>query len=112
MVGRARSADHDFRHASKPKQPNKPKLDDAETIILMASVNKEDGIALHVPDRIKAPADQIARKIRRLTKLSLLQEVPAKLEDELWRKTVDDRHLTLKISRWPLNRSASKFPRS
>jgi len=77
---------------------SKPKLDDAETIILMAAANREDGIALPVPDSITAPADQVARKIKRLIRLSLLEEEPAKLENGLWRKSADDRHLTLKVT--------------
>ena len=40
----------------------KPKLDDAETIILMAAANREDGIALPVPDTITASAEQVARR--------------------------------------------------
>ncbi len=88
---------HNSEALTKPKRTGKPKLDDAETIILMAAANREDGIALPVPDSISAPADQVARKIRRLIKLSLLQEAPAKLEDGLWRKSADDRYLTLKI---------------
>jgi hypothetical protein len=78
--------------------PGKPRLDDAETIILMAAANRENGIALPAPDSISAPAEQVARRIKRLIKLSLLHEVPAKLEDGLWRKSDDDRHLTLKIT--------------
>src|SRR5438874_1177582 len=79
-------------------QTSKPKLDDAETIILMAAAKRDDGIALPVPDSITAPADQVARKIKRLIRLSLLEEVPAKLENSLWRKSADDRHLTLKVT--------------
>jgi len=89
---------HDLDISSKSNRTGKPKLDDAETIILMAAANREDGIALPFPDSISAPADQVARKIKRLIKLSFLQEVPAKLEDGLWRKSADDRHLTLKIT--------------
>jgi hypothetical protein len=84
--------------SSKSNQTNKPKLDDAEIIILMAAAKREDGIALPVPDSISAPAEQVARKIRRLIKLSLLHEIPHKLGDGLWRKSDDDRHLTLKIT--------------
>ena len=76
----------------------KPKLDDAETIILMAAANREDGVALPVPDSITASPEQVARKIKRLIRLSLLEEVPAKLENGLWRKSADDRHLTLKVT--------------
>jgi hypothetical protein len=64
----------------------------------MAATNREDGIALPLPNSSSAPADQVARKIKRLVKLSLLQEVPAKLEDALWRKSADDRHLTLTLT--------------
>ena len=77
---------------------SKPKLDDAETTILMAAANREDGVALPVPDSITASPDQVARKIKRLIRLSLLEEVPAKLENGLWRKSADDRHLTLKVT--------------
>ena len=83
---------------TKPFTSGKPRLDDAETIILMAAANREDGIALPIPDSVTASTDQVARRIKRLIKLSLLQEVPAKLEDSLWRKSADDRHLTLKIT--------------
>ena len=71
---------------------------DAETTILMGAANREDGIALPVPESITASAEQVARKIKRLIKLSLLQEATAKLGDGLWRKSDDDRHLTLKIT--------------
>src|SRR5205823_2101122 len=77
---------HDLDISSKSNRTGRPKLDDAETIILMAGANREDGVALPLPDSISAPADQIARKIKRLIKLSFLQEVPAKLEDG-WRTT-------------------------
>jgi len=83
---------------TKSDRKPQPKLDDAETIILMAAVNRDDGMALPVPDSITASADQVARKIKRLIKLSFLEEVPAKLEDGLWRKSADDRHLTLKVT--------------
>src|SRR5438874_3767054 len=89
---------HNPETLAKSNRTGKPKLDDAETILLMAAANREDGVALPVPDSISAPADQIALKIKRLIKLSFLQEVPAKLEDGLWRKSADDRHLTLKIT--------------
>ena len=46
----------------------------------MAAANREDGIALPVTDSITAPAEQVARKIKRLIKLALLEEVPAKFE--------------------------------
>src|SRR5207253_6093957 len=81
--------------SAESNRAGKPKLDDAETIILMAAANREDGIALPIPDSVTASTDQVARRIKRLIKLSLLQEVPAKLEDSLWRKSADDRHLTL-----------------
>ena len=83
---------------TQSNRPSPPKLDDAESIILIAAANRKDGIALPVPESITAPADRVARKIKRLIKLSLLAEVPAKLEDGLWRKSADDRHLTLKIT--------------
>jgi len=83
---------------TKSDRKPQPKLDDAETIILMAAVNRDDRMALPVPDSITASADQVARKIKRLIKLSFLEEVPAKLEDGLWRKSEDDRHLTLKVT--------------
>ena len=83
---------------TKSDRKHKSKLDDAETIILVAAANREDGIALPAPDSIRAPAEQVTRKIKRLIKLALLEEVPAKLEDGLWRKSEDDRHLTLKIT--------------
>ena len=89
---------HDLDISSKSNRTGKPKFDDAETIILMAAANREDGVALPLPDSISASADQIARKIKRLIKLSLVHETPAKLEDGLWRKSTDDRHLTLKIT--------------
>jgi hypothetical protein len=89
---------HNPDSSPKPNRSGKPRLDDAETIILMAAANRDDGVAFPVPDRISAPPEQIARKIKRLIKLSLLQEIPAKLEDGLWRKSTDDRHLTLKIT--------------
>ena len=50
---------------TQSNRASKPKLDDAETIILMAAANREDGVALPVPDSISAHADQIARKIKR-----------------------------------------------
>jgi hypothetical protein len=87
--------------ASTPAQSSrksKPKLDDAETIILMAAANREDGIALPVPASINAPPEQVARKLKRLVKQALLEEVPAKLEDGLWQKNADDHRLTLKIT--------------
>src|SRR5437588_958788 len=89
---------HNAGAQTKSNRTGKPKLDDAETIILMAAAKREDGVAVPVPDSISAPADQIARKIKRLIKLSFLQEVTAKLEDGLWRKSADHRHLTLKIT--------------
>src|SRR5207248_6924535 len=89
---------HNLPISSKSNRTGKPKLDDAETIILMAAANREDGVALPVPDRITASPDQVARKIKRLIRLSLLEEVPAKLENGLWRKSTDDRHLTLKVT--------------
>ena len=68
--------------ADNPTQnrTGKPTLDHAETIILMAAANRKDGIALPILDSITAPADHVARKIKRLTKLSLLRELPAKLK--------------------------------
>ena len=60
---------HKSNASTKSNIPGKPRLDDAETIILMAAANQEDGIALPVPDNITAPAEQVARKIRRLIKL-------------------------------------------
>lgn len=42
-----------------------PKLDDTETIILIAAANREDGIALPTPETVSTPPEQVARKIRR-----------------------------------------------
>ena len=44
-----------------------------------------------------APVDT-QRALKRLLKRRLLEEHPAKLEDSLWRKDRDDRHLTLRIT--------------
>ncbi len=96
---------------TRSNRTGKPRLDDAETIILVAAANRQDGIALPVPNSITAPADQLTRKIKRLIKLSLLQEMPAKLEDGLWRKSADDRHLTLKITPLALEVLGLDLPR-
>ncbi len=52
----------------------------------MAQMLKEEGYAIN------------RKRAQRLIKLSLLQEATAKLGDGLWRKSDDDRHLTLKIT--------------
>ena len=74
------------------------KFDDTETIILNTASQREDGIVLPIPESIKAKPDQVQRKLKRLLKAGMIEEVFAKLEDGLWRKDSDDRHLTLKLT--------------
>ena len=65
--------------SSKSNRTNKSQLGDAETTILMGAANREDGIALPVPESITASAEQVARKIKRLIKLSLGDRARARL---------------------------------
>ena len=74
------------------------KLADAELIILSNAANRDDHIAIPVPDALSAKSGDTERALKRLLKRKLLEELPAKLEDGLWRKDAGDRHLTLRIT--------------
>lgn len=73
-------------------------FDDTETIILNTASQREDGIVLPVPKSIKTKPEQVQRKLKQLLKAGVIEEVFAKLEDGLWRKDAEDRHLTLKLT--------------
>lgn len=74
------------------------RLEDTELIILSVAADRRDHIALPLAETITASPEQVKRKLLRLIQLGLLEEIPAKLEDGLWRKDEDDRHLTLRIT--------------
>jgi hypothetical protein len=75
-----------------------PKLADAELIILSSAANHADRIAIPVPESLSAKPDKVQHALGRLLRRKLLEEHPAKLEDGLWRKDDEDRHLTLRIT--------------
>jgi hypothetical protein len=79
--------------AKKPRR-----VDDTETIILVAAANRSDRTVLPVPDSINAPHDKVEAKLRRLLNIGLIEEKVAKLEDGRWRKDEEDRHITLRIT--------------
>jgi hypothetical protein len=79
-------------------EPQRFSFDDTETIILNTASQRDGGIVLPVLESIKAKPEQVQRKLKRLLKAGLIEEVLAKLEDGLWRKDAEDRHLTLKLT--------------
>lgn len=79
-------------------EPQRFRFDDTETIILNTASQRDGGIVLPVPESIKAKPEQVQSKLKRLLKAGLIEEVFAKLEDGLWRKDAEDRHLTLKLT--------------
>lgn len=81
-----------------PHATKSPKLADAELIILANAANRDDHIAIPVPDALSAKSGDAERALKRLLRRKLLEESPAKLEDGLWRKDASDRHLTLRIT--------------
>ena len=75
-----------------------PKLADSELVILSSAANRADYRALPIPDTLSGKPEDVKGALKRLLKRKLLEEHPAKLEDGLWRKDCDDRHLTLRIT--------------
>jgi len=88
----------DIPSSTRASAKKQLRLDDTETIILVAAANRSDRIVLPVPDSINAPHDKVEAKLKRLLKLGLIEETVAKLEDGRWRKDEEDRHITLRIT--------------
>jgi hypothetical protein len=76
----------------------KPKLADAELVILSSAANRADFLALPVPDTLAGKPVDTQRVLKRLLKRKLVAERPAKVEDPLWRKDASERHLTLRLT--------------
>ncbi|MGE3703344.1 MAG: DUF3489 domain-containing protein [Hyphomicrobiaceae bacterium] len=72
------------------------KLSDTQLIILTAASQRDDRLALPLPDRLRGGA--AAKVMASLIAKGLVEEVDAKRGDPVWRKTGDGHGVTLAIT--------------
>jgi hypothetical protein len=69
------------------------KLSDTQLIILSAACQRDDRLVLPLPDRLKGGA--AVKVVGSLIAKGLVEEVPAMLDQPVWRESDDDRRITL-----------------
>lgn len=69
------------------------KLSDTQLVILTAACQRDDRLVLPLPDRIKGGA--AGKVVDSLAAKGLIEEVDAKRDDPVWRKTGDGHGVTL-----------------
>ena len=72
------------------------KLSDTQLVILNAASQRDDRLALPLPERLKGGA--ATKVVASLIAKSLVEEVDAKLNDPIWRKTGDAHGVTLVVT--------------
>ena len=72
------------------------KLSDTQLVILTAASQRDDHLALPLPERLKGGA--ATKVIASLIAKGLVEEVDAKLGDPIWRKTGDAHGVTLVVT--------------
>jgi hypothetical protein len=77
---------------------HKPKLSKLSRAILAVAAQREDRFVLPLPETVGAPPNKIDKILRELMAQGLIEECPAKLEDNIWRTDEEQRPLTLKIT--------------
>lgn len=74
------------------------KLTDTQLVILSAAGGREDGAILPLPKSLKLKGGALAKVIDGMIKRNLIEEIPAKPDDQTWRRDDHDRPLTLRIT--------------
>jgi hypothetical protein len=69
------------------------KLSDTQLVILSAACQRDDRLVLPLPDRLKGGA--AVKVVGSLIAKGLVEEVPAMLDQPVWRESDDDRRITL-----------------
>jgi hypothetical protein len=69
------------------------KLSDTQLVILSTACQRDDRLVLPLPDRLKGGAAN--KVISSLIAKGLVEEIPAALDQPVWRKTEDEQRLTL-----------------
>lgn len=72
------------------------KLSDTQLVILTAASQRDDRLALPLPERLKGGA--ATKVVASLLAKGLVEEVDAKLGDPIWRKTGDAHGVTLVVT--------------
>ncbi len=72
------------------------KLSDTQLVILTAASQRDDRLALPLPERLKGGA--ATKVVASLIAKGLVEEVDAKLGDPIWRKTGDAHSVTLVVT--------------
>ncbi len=75
-----------------------PKFSDTAILILSTAALRANRLLLPLPRSVKATPAAIEKAILDLKSKGLIEELPAKPKDEVWRKDENDRPLTLTIT--------------
>lgn len=75
-----------------------PTLSDTQLVVLTAAAQRENGAALPPPASLKTKGGALTAVLKSLLKRGLLEERPAKTNDDTWREGEDGRPFTLAIT--------------